>query len=143
MMESIDRLRVFCDKLRNVDDNHVSAEYVAERCATDVRMMADEIEREIAERYMLCPVDADGVPIRVGDVLERVDGGPSQKASCVCSSGFNDEPIWNASYFRHAPRTVEDVLADFAADVENDRNTIETARKYAAEIRELMEGGEE
>ena len=31
---------------------------------------ADEIEREIEERFMELPVDADGVPIRVGDKLE-------------------------------------------------------------------------
>ena len=29
--------------------------------------IADEIEREIAERYMELPVDVDGVPIHVGD----------------------------------------------------------------------------
>lgn len=104
----------------------------------------DEIEREIAERYMALPVDADGVPIRTGDIMERVDGGPSQQACCLCSGGFNDAPIWCARDFRHVkPRTLEDVLADFAAEVENDRNTIETARKYADEIRELMGGDAE
>lgn len=35
-----------------------------------VRNMAEEVEREVAERYMELPVDADGAPIHVGDELE-------------------------------------------------------------------------
>lgn len=34
------------------------------------RKIADEIEAEVAEKYMKLPVDADGVPIRPGDELE-------------------------------------------------------------------------
>lgn len=34
--------------------------------------IADEIERENSEKYMELPVDADGVPIRVGDKMELV-----------------------------------------------------------------------
>lgn len=132
-MESVDKLRDYCDKLKRVDDNCVSAEYVAERCAIDVRGMADAIEREVAERFVELPVDADGVPIHVGDVMERVDGGPSQQAGCVCSAGFNDAPIWCARDFRHAkPRTVEDVLRDAGVSVA-------AVSDVAAEIRELLE----
>jgi len=35
--------------------------------------IADAIQAEIAERYMKLPVDADGVPIHVGDVLESTN----------------------------------------------------------------------
>ena len=34
--------------------------------------LVDEVEREIERDYMRLPVDADGVPIRCGDI---VDGG--------------------------------------------------------------------
>lgn len=130
MMESVDKLRGYGhDCCARIDDA--------------IHDYCDDIEREIAERYMELPVDAGGVPIRVGDILERVDGGSSQQACCICPQGFNDAPIWCARDFRHVkPRTIIDVLSDFAAEVEQDNNTIETARKYAEEIRELLEVGE-
>lgn len=37
--------------------------------------IADEIEAEVVERFMELPVDADGVPIHVGDMMED-DGEP-------------------------------------------------------------------
>ena len=38
--------------------------------AVCLRRLANEIEREIAEKYMELPVDADDVPIKPGDELE-------------------------------------------------------------------------
>ena len=35
--------------------------------------IADRIDAELAERYIAMPLDADGVPIRVGDIVEYVD----------------------------------------------------------------------
>ena len=138
----MDKLRVFCDKLRNVDDNHVSAEYVAERCAIDVRRMADAIEREIAERYVELPLDADGVPIHELDTLYDRDGKEFVVTTLVMDGGWTVKS-WGKpgrpQNYRHAkPRTIVDVLADFAAEVEQGRNTIETAKRYADELREMM-----
>lgn len=129
---------------------------------------ADEIEREIAETeafcrrveeaarnndeldvfgvaYMPLPTDADGVPIRPGDKLiaynERFDV-EGIGDGIVIYRNEDDElgELFNPAATVHVkPRTLEDVLADFAADAENDRNTIETARKYADEIRELLD----
>ena len=60
------------------------------------------------------------------------------------SMGYEVSPVemWNTrAECRHAkPRTLEDVLADFAAEVENGRNHIETARRYADELREMGVG---
>ena len=51
--------------------------------------LADEIEAEIAERYMELPVDADGVPIRPGDLLESTDvDGCKERFTC---DGFTSE----------------------------------------------------
>lgn len=107
--------------------------------------LIDEIEVEIAERYMELPVDADGVPIRLGDIMERVGGGPSQQACCICSGGFNDAPIWCARDFRHVkPRTLEDVLEEYYDKRGWDEadncalNADELTAKYATEIRELL-----
>lgn len=149
-MESVDKLRelpVFGAVSVDGDLNATNQRMV---CATkeEVLEIADAIEAEIAERYMALPVDADGVPIRVNDRLiaynERVDV-EGVGDGIVIYRTENDELclMFNPAAAIHVkPRTLEDVLADFAADVENDRNTIETARKYADEIRELLLGGD-
>lgn len=46
-----------------------------ERANGYANKLADEIEAEIAEKYMELPVDADGVPIHVGDTLECYANG--------------------------------------------------------------------
>lgn len=50
--------------------------------AREVIEIADRIDAELAERYVELPKDADGVPIRVGDVVAAnlADGGKGQWA---------------------------------------------------------------
>lgn len=64
-MKSIDKLRTAARNMAKGREleNH-------EECNL-LLVIADEIEADIAERYMLLPVDADGVPIRVGDEMEN------------------------------------------------------------------------
>lgn len=90
-----------------------------------INSIADEIEAEIAERYMPCPCDADGVPIRVGDRL-ALQYEVREKPSEVESITFDGEDwyftssdgFFNTAGFRHVnPRTLEDVLCDALADV--------------------------
>lgn len=105
--------------------------------------------REYDETHMELPLDADGVPIRVGDTLEYVYENLRfvRKVVAVSSNEFAWEDSDGdfgirgvARFHRHVdPRTIVDVLADFAADVENGRNDRETAMRYADEIRELLE----
>ena len=117
-MESVDKLRGYCDKLARVDDNCVSAEYVAERCAIDVRGMADAIEREVAERYMELPVDADGVPWHIGDMVEGHGKVHSLDLNRHGWSFFGVENAIDPAIHRHAkPRTVEDAARDFVNSV--------------------------
>ena len=123
--------------------------------------IADKIEAEIAEKYMELPVDADGVPIHVGDYLEseeyngrlfpcrglNVEVCKSGKRWTVCmsyDSYSGTSEYTSASRCRHVkPRAIEDVLEDFADELHSDRtdgmaNRVERlAAKYAAEIREL------
>ena len=103
---------------------------------------ADEIEAEIAERFVELPVDADGVPIHVGDKLRGV-----YETFEVCAVNeryayWEYGRHWDkASECRHVePRTLEDVLeefADAAADVDGrDREEwVPLLAKYADEIR--------
>ena len=72
----------------------------------------------VAREYVKLPVDADGVPIRIGDVMDvgivfaigddgvfMVENGFSGKYDVECFDGF--------ACHHHAP-TVEDVLREFA-----------------------------
>lgn len=70
-LESIEKLRESlnaCTKKAGVDPFQFDTYWITAR-ACDV--LIDEIEREIAEKYIELPVDADGVPIHVGDEMEN------------------------------------------------------------------------
>lgn len=121
------------------------------------RKIADEIEREIAEHYILLPVDADGVPIRVGDEINCL--GRNVLVNSIIWDGVNwyaSETVVSSNWFpaKHSghakPRTLEDVLEEFAykavrigmvggvpcdAEIYADKDAI---AEYAAKIRELM-----
>ena len=137
MIESMDKLREWAN---------VSGEPWAESRERLHRML-DEIEAEIEERFMELPVDVNNEPVHIGDEMEHRSKHETLDVIAVGNDSFFTGR-WADDYVRcfevsaewhHAkPRTLEDVLADFAAEVENDRNTIETARKYAEEIRELL-----
>lgn len=119
--------------------------------------LADEIEAEIEERYILLPLDADGVPIRVGDVLEsRANGYDGTLTVFSVGNGIvvGDHDIewimqnpgkWFhvASFCTHIkPRTLEDVLSDFAVTLtkasDKTNGVAKAVDEYAKEIRELM-----
>jgi hypothetical protein len=125
------------------------------------RKIADEIEAEIAERYMELPLDADGVPIHVGDVLTADVFGRIEVEGFVHDAvafwSYDPQPARLAtcpySLCRHVkPRTIKDVLAEFrfkASCVYDDPNIGGEDRadalsaldeKYATELLELMGG---
>ena len=92
----------------------------------DPYQLADEIQAEIDSRYMLLPVDADGVPIRVGEKVAFRSDAPVTVMSIGMSQvyGLNDCGFYGpaGNFFgkgtfgevHHVkPRTVEDVLEDF------------------------------
>lgn len=81
----------------------------------DLLAMCDKLEREISERYMELPLDADGAPIHVGDEITL----PSGKRDTVCFITYRmtdvvfNERGWVPSQCTHAkPRTLEDVLRE-------------------------------
>lgn len=81
----------------------------------------DEQQRFIDEHYQLLPKDADGVPIRVGDVMENIVCPPVHRevtgVGAECFYGWDEGNgrylQFGANCYRHyhAP-TVEDVLRD-------------------------------
>ena len=151
-MESTDKLR----KYSHLDDDKWALEtgevvYLLESEPNDPnainwgeqwRKIADEIEREVAERYMELPVDAEGVPIHVGDKLHGV-----YETFEVCAVNehyayWEYGRHWDkACECRHVElRTIEDVLHEFELDA-HDAHTpdaySELLSKYADELRSM------
>lgn len=140
-MESIDKLREWAQ-----NDNTLIP-------CNKVRELADEIEREIAERYMLLPVDADGVPIRVGDeVVMNVDNKKTSVQFVAPNCFMQTSPVvyHMGAGCRHVkPRTLEDVLKDYALEMNMTYNNGEIGgeersdaldaltAKYADELRQM------
>lgn len=109
----------------------------------DLLDIADDIEREIAERYMQLPLDADGVPVHVGDEMEL-----DNERFVVCAVAPGCVHRWDihnigeldrgtvayppGSLHHFKQRTIEDVLQ--CAGV-----SVAVIEDVAAEIRELME----
>lgn len=124
----------------------------------DAGNIADEIESEIAKRFMELPVDADGVPIHVGDRLHEHEDGHEFTVDGLKIWG-NDLEWWAyqesgiqapASRCTHVKkRTLEDTLremldrnGDGIGLREFNRDFDAFVEHYAAEIRELMGGAE-
>ena len=115
--------------------------------------IADEIEQEIGERYILAPVDVDGVPIHIGDTLEGAPGskwdgerfevGSMEVTACgweVADDGTCDSI--GAGQTRHVKYlTIEDVLRDCCNEWNKhcgDDWESGVYAKYAEEIRGMM-----
>lgn len=99
---------------------------------SELLKIADEIEAEIDSRYMLLPVDADGVPIRVGDVMCSAgirEKGHKVIVSAIFEDGFVEYgsdngligPLCQEDWVHAKPRTltveqvreaIDDVLHD-------------------------------
>lgn len=115
--------------------------------AVRMRQIADEIEAELAERYMELPLDADGVPIYVGEVCYDTDTAEPFEVSSIEWNGVCWS-AWSKPEQRHIynhvthvkPRTVEDVLTDFAEEWLDVRAADSNAliAKYAEELRGMM-----
>jgi hypothetical protein len=112
-------------------------------CHTDLHEIADEIEAEIAANYLELPKDADGVPIRVGDVIVKKSGDTFTVRSVAPESFHAGGMDIIASAVRHhvKPRTLEDVIEGaINAAFGNEAPFSAIAKKAADEIRELLGG---
>ena len=114
MMESIDKLREWSHDVCGDCE-----------CDKEIQQIADEIEREIAERYMELPLDADGVPVKLGDTIGEVDNCDRytftvEGYTSALPDGIGElmlvddhDDCWYPSECRHVnPRTIEDVLRE-------------------------------
>lgn len=153
-MKSIDKLRTAARNMAKGREleNH-------EECNL-LLVIADEIEADIAERYMLLPVDADGVPIHIGDRLETFDCPPQDydvfDVYGFCTTAINGVDWYvidgydqqcNVEGVRHVkPDPLKELLlemldrhTDGIGLREHGGDINSFAGKYAERIRELME----
>jgi hypothetical protein len=118
--------------------------------------IVNEIEREVSERFIELPVDADGVPIHLGDLLWVLNDYPFYVHSIVVEKDkafvkidTNREGIvayktdtYKTDECHHAKsRTVEDVLTDLEGLRGNGamyEDVVMRAAKLAQELRELL-----
>lgn len=125
-----------------------------EQTKKTLRMAADRIETELAERYVALPLDSNGVPIRAGDMLdgygkiiEVVEIRHGRSGWVVISrdgNGYAD----TFAFTHHRPPTVEDILREFAlrAIRESEGNygdLDETCAEYAKRLRLVGDGEEQ
>lgn len=121
-IKALERLRELCDNAKSGGFASIGCDAVLE--------IADEIEAEIAEKYLELPLDADGVPIRVGDTLYTIGNRKYEGNRCVVIgigegnliyTRFEDGGDINQSFaskFTHVkPRTLESILCEALANV--------------------------
>lgn len=141
MMESIEKLREAlkdCTSVSGIEPNEFDTYWIT---AAACDKLIDAIEREIAERYMELPLDADGVPIHIGDcMLVRTTKAYVRAIGdgywIDDTEGFTHTP---EDWSHYKPRTIEDVLKDCAESWEcvSDANKADLLAKYADELRSM------
>lgn len=150
---AIDRVRAMLGELKSMAHNYAELKRSRDRW----KQFADERDCELitlkAERdacWVKLPVDANGEPIRPGDMVGYFGDGVRMRAYGVCEEGIfyafegadAPEPLPTSAlrHFPEAERTVEDVLEDCISDWENGRfeSHEELAARHAREIRELL-----
>lgn len=144
-MQSLDELRKvlpWCCEYADTDEcrKHRS-------CQEHIADMLDAIEQELAERYVELLVDADGVPIHVGDVMAYADNTkPMEVIALVPPAVFltEDGPRYADMCRHHHAHTVEDVLTEFAAKlIERGELTNGGAQTIAEYAKRLKLAGED
>ena len=163
-LESIEKLR----ELPVYGSVRVSGNLIGTKChmvcaeKDEVNEIADEIEAEIERDFMKLPVDAEGVPIQIGDLLESSEINKQFMCRGMSLVLQSNEKWWtvewsydhyygtseyvSAKSCRHVkPRTIEDVLRDMLDAYDGEEHyelPYSFIAKYADELRELMEVGE-
>ena len=129
------------DSLQHIADR-IDAEH--ERLMQEQPFTVDMVpmtdERMAEHGWVRLPVDADGVPIRVGDVMEVSNGRRDEVRFLTLNENgwaFNEKG-WVPNWSHHHKPTVEDVLTEFGIDWEHESDCEDRAallKEYAAKLR--------
>ena len=99
--------------------------------------LAAQHEDAMAEHgWVRLPVDADGVPIHVGDLMEVSNGRRDEVRFLTLNEdgwAFNEKG-WVPNWSHHHAPTVEDVLREFALACEDAGNAGPEVERIAAEF---------
>ena len=139
MIESVENLRKLCQGYRD--------KLLTIRPFTILQMLV-AIEAEIAERYIELPVDANGVPIRLGDKVWVKWAEEELEVIAFTSEDLILAPelYVHPSEVTHVkPRTVEDVLRDFLKrthGVDEKQRYDALVIEHAAELRKMIGGND-
>lgn len=133
------------------ESKRVEGYAIADRIDAEHQKAIRELNN-LADASVLLPVDADGVPIHVGDVMEgeKIGGGfgePFEVVGYIMSNGelepmdkYKSPRKRKYSHHHHEP-TVEDVLREFFEEVGDGLHTLKAVdtqviiAKYAAKLR--------
>ena len=143
-IKALEKMRELCADVKSMDFASVGCDAVLE--------IADEIEREIAERYIELPVDVDGVPIHYGDSLSYCGEHGGTVTCKVSNMEYRERSYGEADWLVNVagwvfpgdtvhvkPRTIEDAISDAVRDYAlTSMSREEIAAKYAEEIRGMM-----
>ena len=122
-IKSLEKLHEIAYEMRNIGASSMTPRELFAFWAMDIEKAAGEIQVEIDSRYMELPIDADGVPIHVGDTLElhgqyeeegqyEVDGLTYYGDCWYFSDGAGHH--FNTFGWSHVkPRTLEDMMAEY------------------------------
>lgn len=147
-MSITDELREYAGNfyLFRYKDVREKLDAIADRIDAEYQKVIRELNN-FADASVLLPVDADGVPIRVGDKVYQVEGGwvytvesitfypENTTVSFKCKHGFGCDSAHNVRHY-HEP-TVEDVLTEFGIDWEHESDCEDRAallKEYAARL---------
>ena len=142
-MESLDRLR------RCFDNFAILNTETAKKVVND---LADEIEKELGERYVELPLDKDGVPIHVGDemvdtyghefVVRELDFRKTIVRVYGIAYGIGHLYEPSQTIHRHEP-TAEEVIGELIHDVchmhESSKTHDQLVKEYAKRL-QIREG---
>lgn len=113
MIDSLEQLR---NEIQILRGNNIDTD--------ELVRIADAIEREVEERYIELPKDADGEYIRIGDMMDKGE------VTCIrdCGKGWevvlNDLYTYDLPSLHHHTPTVKDVLREFFEEVGDGLHTL-------------------
>lgn len=148
LKSTIDEMRSITEELRKwFDTNRIH--WFGRR--PEIEPMLERIDAKLAECYVKLPVDADDVPIRIGDKMVFLDFYGNKSEPFVVE-GFDSSDMWLVHHeegcrytanpmhtFHYHEPTVEDVLEEFADKVCNSGHqwgldAADTIAEYAAKL---------